>query len=452
MNAIYLWVVLPLMTGVLLLILPMPRRVSLGVGAGLAISLALAAFLLRIGQPLPMTGRLLGDTFRILGRSLILPDAARPWLAFWFFVLAVWLLTCLRLTVTPAFPGVALIGVSLWIAALSVEPFVYAAILIFLALLVWLPVLLPDSAALRAVQRFFTLQLLAVPFLLFIGWMLAGTETLPGQGSLALRAGLMLALGLTFSLGVFPFHTWYPALSEAAPVIPTGFLLALLPVVGLHIAALFLQRYAWLRDAPQTVIYLLFAGRMTFVAAGVLAALETRLARLWGYALMAETGALLLALRYFPDGGIGLFAAMLLPHGLLTWLGTFVLAHLPADTRFSRLQGLFRRNPWLAAGFLAALGTAAGLPSLPAFPVRMVLWQWENASLWVLIGQIGLWIAFLRTLSVFLMGEPPEKQDVLPRGTRLLLGIGISLHFLVGLFPRFFFPLMDALTAIFPHL
>ncbi len=451
MNTVVLWVLLPAAIGGLSLFLP--QRFSLWLSGGVAALLALAALFIHIDQPLPFIGLPLDDTLFFFGRKIVVQEAARPWLVFWFAGLALWLFTALQWSGERFLGGTALISVSLWIAALSVQPFVYATILIFLSVLLWLPVLLPTwGQATRTVQRFYTLQLLAMPFLLFVGWMLAGVETLPGQGALAQRAEVLLALGFTFLLGVFPFHSWYPALMEFAPAGGSGLLLTFFPMVALHMSALFLDRYAWLREAPQTVAYLLLAGRMTFVAAGLLAALDTNLKRIWGYILMAATGSMLIALGHFPQQGFRLLGATLLPYALASWLGTFALAHLSGEIHFRYVQGLARRKPWIAAGILVAFFSFGGLPLLAVFPTRQALWQAESGSVWILVGQIGLWAASLRTLTVFLMGKPPAEGDPSPWGTRLLLGFGISLNFLVGLFPRVFLPLMGFLSDIFEHL
>lgn len=451
MNAVLLWVLLPAAIGGFSLFLP--RRLSLWLSGGVAVLLALAALFVRIGQPLPFVGLPLDDTLFFFGRSIVVQEAARPWLVFWFAGLTLWLLTALAWGSERFLGSTALISLSLWIAALGVQPFVYAAIFIFLSVLLWLPVLLPAwGQATRAVQRFYTLQLLAVPFLLFVGWMLAGVESLPGQGALAQRAGVLLALGFAFLLGVFPFHTWYPALMEFAPVGGAGLLLTFFPTVALHMSALFLDRYAWLHESPQTVAYLLLAGRMTFAAAGLLAALDSNLKRIWGYTLMAATGSMVIALGHFPQQGIGLLATMLLPYALTSWLGTFALAHLSGEMYFRDVQDLARRKPWVAAGILVAFFSFGGLPLLAIFPTRQVLWQAESGSIWMLVGQMGLWAASLRTLNVFLMEKPAAEGEPSPWGTRLLLGFGISLNFLVGLFPRVFLPLMGFLSGIFEHL
>ena len=53
---------------------------------------------------------------------------------------------------------------------------------------------------------------LAMPFILFAGWLLAGVESSPGDIELVVQSATLLALGFSFLLAVFPLYSWIPLL------------------------------------------------------------------------------------------------------------------------------------------------------------------------------------------------------------------------------------------------
>ncbi len=462
MNAVGVWIFFPLAAGVLLLGVG-ERRLAAGVAAAISALLALTALLLPIEQPLSFFGRtfLLAGRWTFLGRQIILTDAARPWLVWFYTALLLGMVGAQWVEAAPRLPAAALVSLPLWIAAFSVEPFVYAVVFLFFGVLAWTPALTwHDPQAAEKVVRFITLQLLAVPFFLFVGWMLGGVEALPGQDVLAVRAGILTATGVAFLLGIFPFHVWYPALQGGERVYAAGMLLTLLPWAGLYLGLRFLDTYTWLREAPQTAAYLRSAGMTTFLAAGMLAVLETHLGRMWGYVLMAGTGAALLSIGMYPLHGAEYLAAEALPHLLAGVLGTFSLARLHmarGSLDFSALEGVARQFPFEAAGALSALFALAGYPLLAAFPVRVALWSACGAlSLpWGIVymaGMAGLAIAGLRTLAVLVMGKNDRAWRFPPWGARLFLLAGMVLLVWGGIFPRMVFPLLMSLARAFPQL
>ena len=95
----------------------------------------------------------------------------------------------------------------------------------------------PGEQVKTGLLRYLNFQLMGVPFILFVGWMLAGVEASPGNSDLVVRAGVMLIMGFILLLAVFPFHSWLPMLGEEGHPFPFAFLVFLLPF-GVSIFAL----------------------------------------------------------------------------------------------------------------------------------------------------------------------------------------------------------------------
>jgi len=81
--------------------------------------------------------------------------------------------------------SLAILGTALLTAALGVEPFLYAAVLIHIAVLASIPILSPEGKKPRTgILRYLILQTLALPLILLAGWLLSGIEALPSDSPL----------------------------------------------------------------------------------------------------------------------------------------------------------------------------------------------------------------------------------------------------------------------------
>jgi formate hydrogenlyase subunit 3/multisubunit Na+/H+ antiporter MnhD subunit len=249
-------------------------------------------------------------------------------------------------------------------------------------------------------------------------------------------------------------------MEEASPYV-TGFLLWALPTFTVIFALGFLDRYTWLRTTPQLSSAIQFVGVFMVASGGFFASQQKHIGRIMGYAAITETGLLVLAMGLKSSEVVSTTFLLLIPRGLelAIWaLALSIIKRKAYSLRFNEVQGLARKYPITITGLILAHLSMTGFPLLAGFPPRLALWQ-ELAgqslivSFWVFIGLLGLLIALIRTLAVFVMAEENESWEVNESWTQMtMLGLGMVALFILGMFPQVLQPFIINLPALFNHL
>ena len=135
-------------------------------------------------------------------------------------------------------------------AALAVDPFVYSAIFVEIAVICSMPLLIHSGKPIsKGALRFLIFQSLAMPLILLGGWLVAGSQASPSDIRQISIAGFLLGTGFAFWIAVFPFHTWIPQLSENTHPYIAGYLLTLFPQVALLVIIDFTYSITWIRES-----------------------------------------------------------------------------------------------------------------------------------------------------------------------------------------------------------
>lgn len=464
MSAALLWVVLPLIAAVILWFLRRRESPAALVAAGLCAVLAGLAWVLPVGEILslgPLQVRV-DPELVLIGRRLVLENSDRPLLVLFYGVGAFWFGGALPAGNSRQLPSYGLGMLALLVAALAVEPFLYAALLIEMAVLISVPLLAaPGEADSRqGVLRYLIFQTLAMPFILLAGWALAGLEINPADGNLVTLSAVFLGLGFAFWLAIFPFYTWAPMLAGQAMPYPVGFVFMVLPTAVLLLGLDFINAFGWLRASPQLYLILRLAGALMVVTAGAWAAFQRNLGRLFGYAVIVETGFSLLAISLNSHLGTEMFVMFLLPRLIALGLWSLCAAIIRRSGRtldFASLQQVAEELPAASAGLAAAYLSLAGLPLLGTFSMRFVLLQQVAVdspltAVWVLGGMAGLLFAGFRLLAVITGGNFGLRPFAESRIQMVLIGAGVIALLLLGFFPRLFLPLLTNLLQAFTRL
>jgi NADH-quinone oxidoreductase subunit N len=463
MNAPFLWILLPLVIAAIFMLVRNQNLLTL-LATLFTLFLTLAAWLVPIDSTLTIGSWSfkLASSFQILGRRLILTSADRSFLSLIYGSALFWFIPSASLNISRRLIPLGLAITALFVAALAVEPFLYAALLIETGVLLSVPLLSEHRRTPgKGLIRFLIFQTLAVPFILFSGWILAGIEANPGNLGLVKQAAIFLGLGFAFLLAIFPFYTWIPLLAEEIHPYVLGFVLWMLPTATLFFGIGFLDRYTWLRDTPTLGTVLTTAGALMVASGGILAVFQRHLGRVMGYAVIIETGFSLLALSLVSRLGINIFLLLLVPRTLSLGIWALALSIMrdkSPSLSLSDVRGFARTLPFAAAGLILANLALAGMPLLAGFPVHQAVWE-EVArdslplSFWVFLGSFSLATSAIRVLGALVsMPEGTPWIALEKRSQRFFMITGSVALFLLGLFPQWALPLWSRLPVLFEHL
>ncbi|HSF81552.1 MAG TPA: proton-conducting transporter membrane subunit [Anaerolineales bacterium] len=476
MSSPIVWIIFPLLVALIAFLFRRWVKVITISAIFITVALAWLAWQAPIGEliqvgPLSFT---IEERLTFLGRRFELQPSDASALVLIYLGVAFWFGGSIIAKVRQVFVSAGMAIAALLTAAIAVEPFLYAALLIELAVFLCVALLVePGRQVASGAIRFLTLQTLGIPFILFAGWLLVGVEASPEDSDLVLQASLMLAFGFAFLMAIFPFHTWIPMLAEEAHPYTAAFVFFLLPTAITLFGLGFLDRYNWLRNQPDIYQLIQLAGLLMVLVGGLFSAFQNHLGRIMGFAVILEIGLTLLAVSAVVKqpadrSMLEIMFIQILPRGveLGVWsLSLVVLSRYDQNQegrgeqlRFRNIHGLARSLPIAALCLVVAQLSLVGFPLLAGFPAHRVLWlglvpDSPNIALLALLGNSGMLFASLRTMAVLVMGtDEPGWRITENLSQTLLLATGGFIIVLIGMFPQWFLPLMIRMAELFPNL
>ncbi len=324
---------------------------------------------------------------------MILGNTARPFLVMIYLGLVLWFIGASTIPISRLFIPLSLAIAALLTAAISVEPFLYAALFIELAVLLCVPILSPPGKPVSSgVLRFLTFQTFGMFLLLFASWMIYNVELNANNPVLAIRAGVLLSLGFAMTLSIFPFNTWIPMITKDAPPYSTAFIIFMLSAIISLFAINVFARYSWLQSSLGISLWFPIVGLFMIFGGGLLSIFQNNLGRMFGYAIVTEVGLIVISISQISlatqstvqigDSIIAriplaaFFFALILPRGLnlAIWaLSLTVLKGKTQDLEMESIRGIGYQVPLATAGITLSCLSLASFPMLAGFPVRATL-------------------------------------------------------------------------------
>jgi len=460
LSAPFIWIGIPMIFSLILFFIRANRLITIIIGGGISAFLALLALTFKIESVFPL-GPLsleISSTFSILGRNFVITDSERFIVALMFSMCAFWT-SGSRISGTNSFfvPNVLAI-ITLFMAALSVQPFLYAALIIEIAVLISIPIFFQRGQPVKqGIIRFLVFQTLAVPFILFSGWGFDSAPSSVDSQAIYFQAGVLLAIGLGLWLAIFPFHTWVPLLARDGHPYSAGFIFSMIPTTILIFFLDFFNTFSWLREQSLLLTISQILGIVMIVLGGLFAAFQRELTRLVGYAVMVEMGFSLLALSLNQVIGWQSYILILIPRIIgiaICTLAISIWKNKELNMDIDSFQGEFYKSTYTMVGFLVGWFTFSGLPLLPGFPTKLPiligLSQISISSIiFVSIGLFGLLVAGFRFLAIIFSTSYKEyeieSESLLQK---IFFSIGVVLLLAMGIFPSVFLnPFLEILSA-----
>ncbi len=326
------------------------------------------------------------------------------------------------------------------------------------------------ASATEAAMKYFVLGALASGFLLYgLSMMYGATGSLDlPEVFKAIQTGrinadvltlgiVFVVAGLSFKLGVAPFHMWVPDVYHGAPTAVT-LMIATAPKLGAFAMTMRLLVEAFSGLAADWQQMLIVASVASMVIGNFAAIAQTNLKRMLAYSAIAQMGFMLLGLTPTVIGSNTISAAngyssamFYIVTYLITTLGTFGLILLLARQgheceEVSDLSGLAQRSPWMAAVMAAFMFSLAGVPPLMGFYGKFAVLQslittnvpgyiWL-AVIAVLLSLVGAFY-YLRIVKVMYFEEPadPSPLPAIAGGAAALMAINGLATLVLGVLP-----------------
>jgi NADH-quinone oxidoreductase subunit N len=479
MSAPLIWILLPGIAAVVFYLLRSLERLVQILTITLCLFLALLAWQLPIGSaislgPWPALPKLvILESLPFLGRQFLINDVTRPALIVIYLGSALWFIGAATISSGRLFAPLGLAISALLTAAISVQPFVYAALLIQMAVIVSVPILSPPGKPVPAgVLRFLTFQTIGMLLLVFSGWMIGSVELNANEPTLVLHTSVILGLGFAMTMSVFPFNIWIPMLAKETHPYAAAFVFFILPEVISLFAFNIFGRYTWLQGSQLLPPFFSLLGLIMIIGGGFWSIFQKNLGRIFGYAVITEIGLSMIAIGQILTSNqtglvgdtnliaqiplAGVFFALLLPRGLNLAIWALALSIIKNVTRsldFEYIRGKAYQFPVATISICLATLSIAGFPILAGYPVRAILGinlsQISTLSAGLtLIGYYGLVIAAVRSIAMLFRSQDGYQWRLTEsRSQLILLVFGCLILFGIGVFPHFF---LSSPTLLFP--
>jgi NADH-quinone oxidoreductase subunit M len=231
---------------------------------------------------------------------------------------------------------------------------------------------------------------------------------------------VLLFYGFAVRMPLFPFHGWLPVLAEQGTVASAAIFLVGMKL-GVYAVIRFILPLVPL-VAEQWANFVIFLGIISIFYGALLALMQINIRRLLAFAVISQTGMLVIGLFSFNEQGLEGSILLSLTYGLATAGMLFSVGLIYERTRTAfipRLGGLFDNNTFIGLLFLISALSTMVMPGTPGFDAAHLLLEGT-------IQAQGWWLA-----------------------VTILVGNVLATAFLLWAFQRLF--IVNAKRAVQPH-
>jgi len=295
-------------------------------------------------------------------------------------------------------------------------------------------------------------------FLMGVSFLYGGTGTLAlsafsralgSPNTMAQAAVVLVVVAFFLKAAIVPFHAWAPDAYEGASVPVTAYM-ATIVKAGVVLAA---ARLFSTTPVGRPMADLLTLLPLISMVWGNLAAIrQTSFRRMIAYSSIAHAGYLFFA---FVGAGPGRFQAVMFYILAYALMNLLAFASLPRGTddvagdRLDSLKGMYQRRPFAALMLGLAMLSLAGIPPLPGFVAKFLIFKNVIAAgytVYAVLGLIGSYLGiyfYLRVIQYAFMSADAVPQPSSERALALSASVLCLVPaVLVALFPGWFIGLL----------
>jgi NADH-quinone oxidoreductase subunit N len=272
----------------------------------------------------------------------------------------------------------------------------------------------------------------------------AFADALGSHDAMTQAAVVLIVVAFFLKAAIVPFHAWAPDAYEAASVPVTGYMATIIKAAVL-LAAVRLFGNASIGGSLAALLALL---PLVSIVWGNLAAMrQPSFRRMIAYSSIAHAGYLFYAFLGAPETRYEAVLFYVLAYAVMNLLA---FASLPSGAddaqqdRLSTLTGLFRRNPFAALMIGLAMLSLAGIPPLPGFVAKFLIFKNVMAAgytLYAVLGLVGSYLGiyfYLRVIQFMFMSG--DEIAATRAGPSRSLALGASVICLVPAVALIVFP------------
>ena len=261
---------------------------------------------------------------------------------------------------------------------------------------------------------------------------------------------ILMFIGLAFKISAVPFHFWAPDVYGGSPTSITAFMSTVVKIAA--IAAFFrVFAFAFADIESSWLIIIEVVCFATLVLANITAVYQNDAKRMLAYSSVGHVGYILLGFLADPISSSSVVFYYLCAYAVSS-LGAFAIFKMiereQGNLSIDSFNGLFKRNPFIAVAMTLALLSLAGIPPLPGFFGKYLVFALAVdhgfvglVCVAVITSLIGAYYYFKIIIAMFMKepvgipSNPSTSENIL---TALLLGITV----LIGIFPNWLISLI----------
>jgi NADH-quinone oxidoreductase subunit N len=270
----------------------------------------------------------------------------------------------------------------------------------------------------------------------------------PGR-PIYLTIGLtFLLIGLLFKVSAAPFHFWAPDVYEGAPTIFTTLMSTIVKTAGF--AAIYrILSASFLGVYDKWHIMIIGMTILSLLIGNITAVYQASFKRMLAFSSISHAGYMLLAVVGMSNkSGVSIVfyslaysLATISAFGVLMAVSEANLKNGRPDESIDVLNGLAKKNPFLAAVLAISMLSLAGIPLFGGFWGKFFVFSDAayRGYIWVLVvavlmSAVGIYYYFRPIIAAYMKDGEGEKIEI-PTSYKIILGITTACTVLLGLFP-----------------